>query len=183
MNRPAFHAPISILNVSPPPRRRAGYTLLELLAALTLTVLLASATLAITKNLMHQAKEPTQTAPAWIRRLKQTLLQEMTEAEQVRRVPQGMELEGPLHPKPSVTDTGHRPLKVTWKVDNGQLVREELDLLTGGFRHQVVALGVDRLDLVQPANQGAAGTYQLTLGGSALPQGLILSVPHSGEAP
>lgn len=163
------------------PILRPGYTLLELIAALTLTVLLASATLAITKNLMRQAKEPTRTAPAWIRRLQQTLTEEMTEADQVRRVSQGMEVEGPLQPRPALTAGGHRPLRVTWRVDQGRLVREELDLLTGNYRRQTVAIGIEHLDISQPQDQGG-GNIQLTLSGSALPQGLSISVPRGGGA-
>lgn len=170
--------------VSMPPfvRSHRAYTLLELLAALTLTVLLASATLAITRNLMRQAKEPSKTVPAWHRRLQLTLTQELTEAEQVQRVPGGMEIQGPLQPKPSITDGGHRPLKIIWRADKGQLLREELDLLTGIYRRQTVLIGVDRLQITQPTGS-SGGTYQLTLSGPALSQGMTISAPRGGGTP
>lgn len=188
MRNSKFHLPSTVyrldtaVSILPSARLRRAYTLLELLAALTLTVLLASATLAITRNLMHQAKAPSKTAPAWQRRLQLTLTQELTEAEQVQRVPGGMEIQGPLQPKPSITDGGHRPLKIIWRTDKGQLLREELDLLTGTYRRQIVLLGVDRLQITQPTSS-SGGTYQLTLSGPALSQGMTISVPRGGGTP
>jgi prepilin-type N-terminal cleavage/methylation domain-containing protein len=171
----------SLRRFSPHLSRQRGLTMIELLAALTLTVLLACATLGIMRNLMHQAKESAVAAPPWIRRLRDTLTQELVEAEQVQRIPDGVILQGPLHPRPSVTDGSHHPLKIVWRVNQGRLVREETDLLTGGFRRQTVAIGIDRLDLAQQMNEADA-TCKLTLTGSALPKGLIISVSGAGGA-
>lgn len=163
---------------------RRAYTLIELLAALALATILACAALALTRNLLRQMNAPSLAEPIWIGRLRQNLIEELTEGATVRRIPHGFEVEGPLHPKPAITDDTHRPLKVVWREANGQLVREETDLLTGGYRRQLVVIGIDRVTLTQPSDQGVSGgNYQLILTGSALPKGLTLSVPRGGGNP
>lgn len=173
-------------SVSTPPFTRrscAAYTLIELLAALMLAAILACAALAMTRNLLRQVNAPSSAEPIWIGRLRKTLAEELTEGATVRRIPEGFEVEGPLHPKPAITDDTHRPIKVIWRVEKGQLLREETDLLTGGYRRQLVVIGIDRLDFTQPADQGSAGNHQLTLTGSAMPKGLSLSIPRGGGNP
>lgn len=159
-----------------PPLHARGHTLIELLAALTLAAIVACAVLALCRGLMRQAKAGQPPMPAFEIRLRETLADEVAEAEQVERIPQGFALTGPIRPKPDLASEGHRPLRVEWRVDQDRLIREETDLLTGAKLRQTAAAGIERAELVMQGDRG-----QVSVAGAALRAPIVLTIEGKGR--
>ena len=139
------------------PARRGGFTLVELLAAVALTGLLAAALLTIVAGLGRQVT-PARTGDALhtaeATGLKHLLERDLLQARAVTLTADSLTLHTLSHLHADTLDASHRPVRVRYHhlEDDGALVREQYDPLdtTGQPRSaHLVATGVSSLHVAR----------------------------------